>query len=134
MFLKIGLLSASAAMGVMVATAGTCGVGLVMGTGAWCALPLYWIVGFPIAIIPAILFGYPMHSLFNYCGLRQWWHFAFGGLIMALPFWSALALPLESPRWAIAGFYDTLNYLGTGAVAGFTFWWLAIRPGAEYAP
>jgi ABC-type spermidine/putrescine transport system permease subunit II len=121
------LLCLAAVAGVVGATAVTCGVGLAHGTGTWCGLPLYWIVGIPPAIFSALVFGLPAYWLFRKVGLRRWWQFVLGGLVFAIPVWYELAQPFESARWRASGFFDSLNYLGTGALAGFAFWWLMFR-------
>jgi hypothetical protein len=127
MLRTIGLLCLAAVLGVTVATAGTCGVGLATGTGTWCGLPLYWIVGFPPAVLVAVIFGLPAHLLFQRIGLRSWVWFVVGGLLFSVPVWHSLAQPFDSPRWVQSGFFDSLNYLGSGAFGGLAFWWLAIR-------
>ena len=126
-----GLLCFSACSGVALATAGTCGVGLLVGSFTWCGLPFYWIVGFPSAIFFVLVFGLPAHLMFKRGGLRRWWQFVLGGLLLAVPFWNGLAKPFDSPRWGESGPFDSLNYLGSGAVAGLVFWLLAIRAKAE---
>ena len=47
--------------------------------------------------------------------------------MFAVPFWYSLAQPFESARWVQSGFFDSINYLGSGVLAGLAFWWLAIR-------
>ncbi|MET3918553.1 hypothetical protein ABID97_005384 [Variovorax sp. OAS795] len=59
--------------------------------------------------------------------LKRWWQFALGGLLLAVPFWNELAVPFDSVRWAQSGLFDSLNYLGSGAVGGLVFWLLVIR-------
>ena len=123
----IGLLCLAAVIGVAIATAGTCGVGLLTGTSTWCGLPLYWLFGFPPAIAFAVALGFPAYLVFRRLGLRSWWQFTLGGLLSAVPFWYSLAQPFESARWVQSGLFDSLNYLGSGALAGLVFWWLAVR-------
>ncbi|HEV7914621.1 MAG TPA: hypothetical protein VGP22_12720 [Albitalea sp.] len=122
----IALLCIAAVFGVVVATSFTCGVGLATGTGAWCSLPLYWVGGAMPAMGSAVLFGWPASMLFHRFGLRRWWHFVVGGIVFALPVWIQLAQPFESARWLASGVFDSLNYLGSGAVAGLVFWWLSV--------
>jgi len=123
----LGLLCFSACAGVALATAGTCGVGLLAGTFAWCGLPFYWIAGFPLAILCALVFGLPAYAAMKRWNLKRWWQFALGGLLLAVPFWNELAMPFDSVRWAQSGLFDSLNYLGSGAVGGLVFWLLVIR-------
>jgi hypothetical protein len=84
-------------------------------------------VGWPLAIASAILFGAPAYAVFRWLGLAEWWQFALGGFIFATPIWYSFAEPFDSPRWQSAGFYDSLNYLGSGLVAGLLFWWFQRR-------
>lgn len=123
---SIKLLCLAATIGVITATAFTCGVGLFTGTGTWCGLHLYWVFGIPIAIFFALVFGLPTHFVFTKFNLRQSWQFILCGVIFALPFWYGLAQPFSSSRWLHAGIFDSLNYLGSGAAGGFTYWWLTI--------
>ncbi|MDO9334181.1 MAG: hypothetical protein Q7T57_06650, partial [Dehalococcoidales bacterium] len=83
--------------------------------------------------VSAVILGLPAHLAFRRLGLRSWWQFMLGGLIFAVPVWYSLAEPFESPRWIQSGFFDSLNYLGSGAIAGFAFWWLAIRRASQNA-
>lgn len=129
----IGLLCLAAIIGVTVATASTCGVGLLDGTGTWCGLPLYWLFGFPPAAACAVGLGLPAYLVFRRFGLLSWWNFMLGGLLIAVPFWYLLAQPFESARWVQSGFFDSLNYLGSGALAGLAFWWLTIRESGRCA-
>jgi ABC-type spermidine/putrescine transport system permease subunit II len=121
------LLLLAAVVGVVGATAVTCGVGLASGTSTWCGLPLYWVVGIPPAAISAVVLGLPAYLLFRKLGFLRWWQFIIGGTVLALPFWYEFAQPFSSARWHASGFFDSLNYLGSGAVAGFAFWWSAVR-------
>ncbi|WP_354331685.1 MULTISPECIES: hypothetical protein [unclassified Undibacterium] len=123
----ISSLCFAAVIGVTVATSSACGIGLFEGTSTWCGLPLYWIFGFPVAIICAVIFGFPAQLLFRRLGLRRWWQFELGGLLFAMLFWYLSANPFTSARWIQSRFFDSLNYLGSGAAAGFAFWWLSIR-------
>jgi hypothetical protein len=120
-------LSFAAVLGVSISTAGTCVVGLFAGTGTWCALPLYWIFGFPPAIAVSIIFGFPTLLAFRRFQLKKWWHFVAGGALFSSPIWWALAQPFDSPRWLENGLFDSLNFIGSGALGGFAFWGLAIR-------
>jgi hypothetical protein len=124
----------AAAIGVVGATASTCGVGLISGTSTWCGLPLYWLIGIPTAVFFALVLGLPFHFAFEKLGLRRWWQYALGGLVLALPFWYSLAQPFSSARWLASGFFDSLNYLGSGTLAGIAFWWLAIRQSNSVHP
>lgn len=127
MLRTIGLICLAAVLGVTIATAGTCAVGLATGSGTWCGLPLYWFIGFPSAILVAVVLGLPAHLLFKHVGLWSWGWFVVGDLLFAVPVWHSLAQPFDSPRWAQSGFFDSLNYLGSGAIGGLVFWWLAVR-------
>jgi hypothetical protein len=121
------LLGVAAVIGVSVATSASCGIGLLAGTSTWCGLPLFWMVGWPIAGIAAVVLGLPIYLAFRCLGLVRWWQFALGGAFLAVPFWYLLAQPFSSTRWASSGLYDSLNYLGSGSLAGFAFWWLSGR-------
>jgi hypothetical protein len=131
MFRMLSMLAAAAIMGVMAATFFTCGVGLVNGTATWCALPLAWLVGFPFAILAAIVFGVPLTFIFWKLGLQRWWQFALTGVVAALPLWYDLAAPFHSPRWQSSGVYDSLNYLGSGFGAGLAYWWIGQKFGVQ---
>ena len=134
-FRTISMLGVAAIIGVTGATFATCGVGLAHGTGTWCALPLFWFIGFPLAIIVALIFGLPLALLFWKFRLTRWWQFAIAGFICAIPFWIELAQPFTSVRWAQSGLYDSLNYLGSGLASGLAYWWICqkigIRNGAD---
>ena len=133
MLRTIGLLCLAACAGVTIVTAGTCGVGLLTGTGTWCGLPLYWVFGFPPAIVFAVVLGVPAHFIFQRLRLRAWWLFGLVGFLFALPVWYSLAQPFTSSRWIQSGFFDSLNYLSSGVVAGLTYWWLAIKRNRQNA-
>lgn len=124
----LALLCLAAVLGVVTATTSTCGIGLVAGTTTWCWLPGLWLFAFPIAIAFALVLGFPMALLFRRLGLAHWWQFAIGGTSIAIPFWLEAALPFASARWEQSGFYDSLNYLGSGVFSGLWFWWLYQRP------
>lgn len=123
------MLGIAAVIGVTVATSATCGVGLAHGTGTWCALPLSWLIGFPFAIIAALVFGLPVAFLFWKLRLTRCWQFGTAGLMCAIPFWMELAAPFTSVRWVQSGFYDSLNYLGSGLAGGVACWWICQRAG-----
>ena len=133
MLRTVGLLCLAAVLGVFFATAGTCGIGLLSGTGTWCGLPLYWFIGFPPAIMFALVFGIPAHFVFQRLRLRRWWQFAIAGFLFSLPFWYSLAQPFSSARWSQSGFYDSCNYIGSGIVAAVIYWWLTVRRVGENA-
>jgi hypothetical protein len=121
------LLSLAAIIGVSAATSTSCGIGLLAGTSTWCGLLLFWLVGWPIAAITAIVLGLPTYLAFKRLGLVRWWQFALGGALLAVPFWYQLAQPFSSARWASSGSYDSINYLGSGFLAGLALWWLSAR-------
>ena len=123
------MLGIAAVIGVTVATSATCGVGLAHGTGTWCALPLAWLIGFPFAIIAALVFGLPVAFLFWKLRLTRCWQSGTAGFMCAIPFWIELATPFTSVRWAQSGFYDSLNYLGSGLAGGVAYWWICQRAG-----
>ena len=81
----------------------------------------------------AVLLGLPASLLFQKVGFRRWWQFALGGVAFAVPYWYSLAEPFSSPRWAEVGFFDSLNYLGSGLAGGIAFWWLSVRRSNENA-
>lgn len=62
LFRTMSMLGVAAVVGVTGATSVTCGVGLFHGTGTWCGLPLFWFIGFPLAIFVAIIFGEMVNS------------------------------------------------------------------------
>ena len=120
----LGLLCLASVAGILGASSATCGVGLIQGTSTWCGVHLMLLFGAPIAIAVALILGYPAYALFRRWNLRHWWMFALGGLVLAIPIWYALVSPIGGARWEAAGFYDSVNYLGTGLFAGLAFWWL----------
>jgi len=122
MIRTISMLFVAAIIGVALATSTTCGVGLFNGTSNWCALPLVWFVGFPIALMVALILGVPFAIIFAKLGFRQWWQFLIAAILVSVPVWYELAQPFESVRWHQSGFYDSLNYLGSGAFAGLAYW------------
>lgn len=125
----MSMLGVAAVIGVTGATFTTCGVGLAHGTGTWCGLPLVWFIGFPIAIVAALIFGLPLALLFWKFRLTNWWQFGMAGFTCAVPFWFELAEPFTSVRWAQSGFYDSLNYLGSGLAGGLAYWWICQKIG-----
>jgi hypothetical protein len=118
------LMCLAAILGVVVATSSSCVVGLGTGTGTWCGLPWFWLVGFPVALVSTLLLGVPTAFIFRKFHFERWWQFIIGGAAVAVPFWYQLAQPFGSARWQQSGFFDTLNYLGSGAFGGLFFWWL----------
>jgi hypothetical protein len=129
LFRTMAMLGVAAVIGVTGATFTTCGVGLVQGTGTWCALPLVWFIGFPLAVFSALVFGLPLALLFWRFRLTYWWQFGAAGFTCAIPFWIELAEPFTSARWAESGLYDSLNYLGSGLASGLAYWWICQRVG-----
>lgn len=125
----MSMLGFAAVIGVAIATFTTCGVGLACGTGAWCALPLVWFIGFPLAVIAALVFGLPLALLFWKLRLARWWQFGITGFICAIPVWIELAEPFTSVRWMQSGLYDSLNYLGSGLAGGLAYWWICQKVG-----
>ena len=124
-------LALAALIGIVAATSVTCGVGLIQGTSTWCGYHLMLFFGAPIAIPVALVLGFPAYLLFRRKGLRSWWTFALGGLVLAIPVWYLLVSPIGDARWLAAGGYDSANYLGTGLFAGLAFWWLVRRKGDD---
>jgi len=133
MLRTVTLLCIAAVLGVVGATTSTCLVGLTQGTTTWCGLPLAWPIGVAFAVPVALVLGIPADFAFRRAGLRQWWLFPIGGALLSLPVWYEFAQPFDSPRWQASGLFDTLNYVGTGALAGFAFWWLKVRREARDA-
>jgi hypothetical protein len=125
----MSMLGVAAIIGVALATSTTCGVGLAHGTETWCALPLVWFIGFPLAVIAALIFGLPLAVLFWKLRLTHWWQFGIAGFICAIPLWIELAEPFTSIRWAESGLYDSLNYLGSGLAGGLAYWWICHKIG-----
>lgn len=120
----LALLCIAAVLGVVTATSSTCGIGLIAGTTTWCWMPGLWLFAFPVATVFAVVLGFPAALLYRRLGLVRWWQFAVGGAVIAVPFWFEAALPFASPRWQQSGFYDSLNYLGSGLFGGLWFWFL----------
>ena len=127
MLRTIGTLCIAAMLGVVGASSTTCGIGLLSGISTWCGFPLVWLVGFPLAIVTSVVLGFPALIIFRKLGFSQWWQFIIGGLLLAVPVWYELAQPFTSTRWLHAGFFDSLNYLGSGMFGGLAFWWFSAR-------
>ena len=126
--LRIMLFSCLAAiLGVVTATGSACGIGLASGTDTWCWLGWVWLIAFPTAIAFALFIGLAAALLYRKLGLTHWWQFLIGGTLIAIPYWLAMAEPFASVRWEQSGFFDSLNYLGSGALGGIWFWWLSRR-------
>lgn len=128
-FRTTSMLGFAAVIGVTAATFTTCGVGLAHGTGTWCALPLFWLIGFPMAIVAALIFGLPLALIFWKLRLTPWWQFGIAGVVSAIPMWIELSQPFTSVRWAQSGLYDSLNYLGSGLAGGIAYWWISRKVG-----
>lgn len=124
LFSTMWMLAVAAIIGVATATVTTCGVGLVQGTGTWCGLHWTWLIGFPLAVIAAIIFGLPLEFLFRKWRITRWWQYGLTGFICAIPVWIQLAQPFTSFRWKHPGLYDSLNYLGSGVASGLAYWWI----------
>ena len=125
----VSVLVSAAVIGVTAATCSTCGVGLVNGTKIWCASPIFWFSGFPVAIGTAIIFGLPLTLIFWKLRLARWWQFGMAGFVCAIPFWIELSKPLTSASWMESGLYDSLNYLGSGFLGGLSYWWMSRKSG-----
>lgn len=119
----------AAILGVVTATGASCGIGLANGTDTWCGFGWVWPFAFPIALFFALVAGFPAALVFRKLGLKSWWQFFIAGGVISLPVWLVLAQPFSSPRWQSAGFYDSLNYLGAGAMSGLWLWlFLVLMP------
>ncbi|NQD37806.1 hypothetical protein HPT27_12285 [Permianibacter sp. IMCC34836] len=118
----LGQLAVSAVAGVVMATSGGCGVLMLQGSDAVCGLGWVWLFAIPTAVIFSILLGLPTLLLFKRVGFQRWWHYMLGGALIAAPFWYSLAGPFDSARWHHASLYDSINYLGSGAMAGLALW------------
>ncbi len=121
------MLAVCAAAGAMSATTFTCAVGLANGTDTWCGVGYFWLAAIPLAIVIAWVAGAELLWPFTRLKLNAWWHYALAGGIAALPVWGLLAQPFTSVRWQQSGFYDSLNYLGTGVASAVLFWFLFVR-------
>jgi hypothetical protein len=121
------LLALAAVIGVVGATSSACVIGLSSGTGTWCGFVLVWPIGIIFAVPVALLLGAPADLLYRKAGLRRWWQFVLGGSLLSLPLWYELAQPFASARWQASGLFDSLNYIGSGALGGLAYWWLSIR-------
>lgn len=133
LYRTMSMLGGAAVIGVTGATFATCGLGLANGTDTWCALPLFWLPGFPLAIITALVFGLPLALLLWKLHLTRWWQFGIAGFVCALPVWIELAQPFVSSRWAQSGLYDSLNYLGSGVAGGLAYWAICQKMGNRHA-
>jgi len=120
-FATLLYLAIAAALGAMAATSLTCAVGLARGTDTWCGLGFIWLVAIPMAVVCALVVGIPLYLVFRWLHLHSWWQYTLAGAIAAVPGWIALAQPFASVRWEQSGFYDTLNYLGTGSLSALAF-------------
>ena len=80
-----------------------------------------------MAVVAAVILGTPLYFVFRRLGLQAWWQHALAGIIAAVPVWLLLAQPFAPVRWEQSGFYDTLNYLGTGVLAALVFHALSRR-------
>lgn len=127
-------LTLSAAIGTMAATSFTCGVGLLRGTETWCGLGYIWIVAIPIAVAVALVLGTPLCLIFYWLRLKAWWQYTVAGVLVATPVWASLAQPFASARWQQSGFYDTLNYLGSGALSALAFHFLVPKVSRTRSP
>ena len=121
LFGVIFCLALAAAVGAIAATSLTCGVGLARGTDTWCGLGSIWIAAIPLAVVCAVAAGTPMFFMFRWLRLEAWWQYTLAGAAAAVPGWFLLARPFTSARWEQSGLYDSLNYLGTGALAALAF-------------
>jgi len=124
MLRTVAVLCLAACLGVMIATSLTCAIGLSRQTSTWCGPGIILPIGIMLAIPNAIILGIPAALAFEKAGLNRWWQFVIGGIVISLPAWYVLAEPFSSTRWQAVGFFDSLNYLGTGAIAGGVFWFL----------
>jgi hypothetical protein len=121
------LLLLAAVIGVVGATSLTCTVGLISGTNTWCGFIFAWPVGLFFAVPLALVLGLPADWLFRRFSIRQWWPFVLLGVLASVPVWYSLAEPFDSARWRSSGLFDSLNYLGCGAIAGFAYWWFRVH-------
>ena len=124
---KLLLVVFAAFLGVAGATSTSCAIGLAQGTNTWCGLHWFWPVGTILAAPVAVFVGIPAYVVMRKLGFVRWWHFVLAGTFLAVPFWAGLAQPFSSVRWQQSGFFDTINYLGSGALGALAFWWLLRR-------
>jgi hypothetical protein len=124
---KLLLVILAAFLGVAGATSSSCVIGLTQGTSTWCGLHWAWSIGTLFAVPIAIFIGMPAYFVLRRLGFLRWWHFLLAGTLLAAPFWVGLAQPFNSIRWQQSGFFDTINYLGSGALGALAFWWLLRR-------
>jgi hypothetical protein len=75
----------------------------------------------PIAVLTALVFGYPSYFFLRRMGWLRPWQFALAGAVITLP-WGLMA-PHEHLLWV----FITLM----GAAAGIVFWWAGV---AEPSP
>jgi hypothetical protein len=125
------LLCFSAVLGVVAATTGTCLAGLTTGTGTWCG-GLILVIGVPAGVVVGVALGFPLQLLFSRLNLRQWWQYVLGGTLLAVPIWYELAGPFTTARWEHAGFFDSMNLLGSGAAAGLFFWYFSVKLNEQF--
>lgn len=117
----LALLCTAAAFGVTAASMGTCVASLIVGEGERCGT-LGFAIGIPISLVVGTVLGLPLQLVFSRLQLRRWWQYVLGGTLLAAPIWYELAGPFASARWAYAGLYDSMLYLGSGAAGGLLFW------------
>ncbi|MGZ3183399.1 MAG: hypothetical protein ACXU8N_13240 [Telluria sp.] len=114
-------------IGVVCGTTFTCGAGLLAGTGSWCALPLFWFIGFPIGIGSASTLGIPAVFMCRRFGRTRWWQYAAAALVASIPVYIAFNAPFDSPRWQRSGVFDSMECIVAALAAGIAFWWISER-------
>ena len=85
------------------------------------------IIGAPIAYASALLLGPPLLLLLRAAGALAWSHFAVGGALAALPVLCFYLIP-GNTHTELYGPLESAFLISVGAVGGFVFWFIAIRP------
>ncbi len=129
-FTSIFLLVAAAILGVAIGTTASCGVGLIYGSDAWCYFSWVWSSGFPLAVAAAFIYGIPLVLICRLLGLRRWWQFGLGALLIAFPVAYFLAHPLRAISAKGGWNHDVMAYLGCALLAGLIYGWMAEKLGA----